>query len=88
MKAIAIWLIAAYRAALVPFFGPSCRFEPSCSRYAEAAIDRHGLWRGCALAAWRICRCHPFARGGLDPVPQVAAFVTRRAGSARMGWRS
>lgn len=69
MKAFALALIAGYRAALVPFFGPSCRFEPSCSRYAEEAIEVHGLWRGCVLAIGRIGRCHPFSRGGLDLVP-------------------
>lgn len=63
------WLFAAYRTALRPFFGPSCRFEPSCSHYAEQAIALHGLWRGGSLAARRIARCHPFAAPGLDPVP-------------------
>jgi putative membrane protein insertion efficiency factor len=67
-----VWLIRAYRAALVPFLGPSCRFEPSCSRYAEEALELHGAWRGTALAVRRICRCHPFARAGLDPVPAAA----------------
>lgn len=64
-----IAFIRAYRAALSPFFGPCCRFEPSCSRFAEEAIERHGWRRGALLAVGRICRCHPLARGGLDPVP-------------------
>ena len=63
------WLFGAYRAALRPFFGPSCRFEPSCSVYAEEAIALHGLGRGAVLALRRICRCHPFSLPGLDPVP-------------------
>ena len=74
-----LWLIRAYRAALAPFFGPTCRFAPSCSRYAEEAISTHGLWRGSGLAFYRICRCQPFARGGLDPVPAAAGPTARTA---------
>lgn len=47
---------------------PVCRFLPSCSQYAVEALQRHGALRGGALAVWRICRCHPFSRGGCDPV--------------------
>jgi uncharacterized protein len=46
-----------------------CRFQPTCSEYAAAAIAIHGPLRGSALAAWRLLRCHPFSRGGLDQVP-------------------
>jgi len=49
--------------------GGGCRFLPTCSEYAAGAIATHGPMRGAALAAWRLLRCHPFARGGLDPVP-------------------
>jgi putative membrane protein insertion efficiency factor len=59
-----------YRVAVSPLVGPVCRYEPSCSHYAEEAIGRFGVVRGAALAAWRLLRCHPFARGGLDPVPE------------------
>jgi putative membrane protein insertion efficiency factor len=63
-------LFRFYRLALSPLIGPACRYEPSCSHYAEEAIARFGLFRGVAMAAWRLLRCHPFARGGLDPVPR------------------
>ncbi|MBW3625074.1 MAG: membrane protein insertion efficiency factor YidD [Armatimonadetes bacterium] len=48
---------------------PVCRFTPSCSHYAIHAIERYGAVKGSAMALWRICRCHPFSRGGHDPVP-------------------
>lgn len=47
----------------------SCRFEPSCSRYALEALRRHGPFRGTLLAVWRVLRCNPFNAGGYDPVP-------------------
>jgi putative membrane protein insertion efficiency factor len=65
----AVVLIHGYRVALSPLVGPSCRYVPSCSAYAEEAITRWGLVRGMLLGLWRILRCHPFSRGGLDPVP-------------------
>jgi putative membrane protein insertion efficiency factor len=54
--------------------GPGgCKFLPTCSQYAIGAIQTHGPMRGAMLAAWRLLRCHPLARGGLDPVPPAAA---------------
>ena len=49
--------------------GGSCRYQPTCSEYAAVAIATHGPVRGLGLALWRLLRCHPFARGGLDQVP-------------------
>lgn len=62
-------VIYAYRATLSPFVGGQCRYHPTCSRYALEAYRVHGPIRGTLLAAARILRCHPFAKGGYDPVP-------------------
>ncbi|HKB32181.1 MAG TPA: membrane protein insertion efficiency factor YidD [Streptosporangiaceae bacterium] len=69
----AAWLlmrpITVYRRLIGPLLAPRCRFEPSCSTYALEALRRHGALRGTWLAVRRIGRCHPFHRGGYDPVP-------------------
>jgi len=64
-----IALIGAYRTLISPLLGPRCRFHPSCSAYAQEAIERHGLIKGAAWSLWRLLRCHPFHPGGFDPVP-------------------
>jgi len=69
MRSVLVWLVKAYRYAVSPMLGPSCRFEPSCSCYAVEALERHGAARGTWLAAKRVCRCHPWHSGGYDPVP-------------------
>ena len=69
MKRILIVLIGAYRYLLSPFLGNNCRFYPSCSHYAQEAIETHGLARGFWLSLRRISRCHPWHAGGVDPVP-------------------
>lgn len=62
-----VWL---YRKLVSPMLGANCRFEPSCSAYAETALRRYGAFRGGWLALRRICRCHPWGGSGYDPVPQ------------------
>ena len=47
----------------------SCKYYPTCSRYAIEAIEKHGAFKGGILAVWRILRCNPFSKGGYDPVP-------------------
>jgi|GEM_PF-1068725 len=69
---LVVALLSVYRIALSPLlmvmFGPACRFEPSCSRYAADAIRAHGLIRGVAMALRRLARCHPLGGHGYDPV--------------------
>ena len=71
MKYLLLAMLRLYRWAVSPLIGPCCRFEPSCSRYAEEAVRVHGVLRGSALAGWRLLRCHPLCRGGIDPVPRA-----------------
>lgn len=69
MARVLLVLIAAYRLLLSPFLGANCRFYPTCSAYAGEAIAEHGAMRGAWLALVRICKCHPWHPGGVDPVP-------------------
>ncbi|MEL7472205.1 MAG: membrane protein insertion efficiency factor YidD [Planctomycetota bacterium] len=58
-----------YRITLSPLLGGQCRFEPTCSRYALAALRDHGAWHGARLTLIRLSKCHPLHRGGYDPSP-------------------
>ena len=69
MKRLLLLLIRFYRVAISPLFLPHCRYSPTCSAYALEAVTRYGAWRGGWMALRRILRCHPFHRGGYDPVP-------------------
>ncbi|MFG6469284.1 membrane protein insertion efficiency factor YidD [Roseateles sp. BYS87W] len=62
-------LVRGYRLLLSPWLGNACRFEPTCSRYALTALERHGALAGSGLTVYRLLRCHPFCAGGHDPVP-------------------
>ena len=63
-------LLRLYQCSMSAWFGPACRFEPSCSHYAHEAISRHGTLKGLNLALRRILRCRPFCGFGYDPVPE------------------
>lgn len=66
-----VTLIRGYKRFLSPLLPPSCRFQPTCSEYAAEAVSRFGALRGSWLALRRLGRCHPFNRGGFDPVPEA-----------------
>ncbi len=69
LRQVLLLPIRAYRRFLSPLKPPCCRYHPTCSLYALTAIKTHGPWGGFWLALKRICRCHPFAGYGEDPVP-------------------
>jgi putative membrane protein insertion efficiency factor len=69
VKALLVLLVRTYRTLVAPLLPECCIYTPTCSEYALEAIQRHGAARGTALAFRRVLRCHPWARGGEDPVP-------------------
>lgn len=73
-----LWLIRGYQLLLSPLLGRTCRFEPSCSHYTAACVERFGAARGAWLGVRRIARCHPFHPGGYDPPPQGHASAHGR----------
>jgi putative membrane protein insertion efficiency factor len=68
-RAVLVGIIRVYQLTLSSSLGGQCRFYPSCSDYGLGAIRGHGAIRGTALAVWRVARCGPFTRGGVDHVP-------------------
>ena len=78
---ICVAILVAYRAVVSPLYGDVCRYYPSCSSYALQAIQQHGVVRGIWLGARRILRCHPWAAGGVDDIPEPRSrLATTRAG--------
>jgi len=70
LKKAFILPIKAYQKYISPLKKPCCRFYPTCSSYAIEAIEKHGVIKGTGLAAFRILRCNPLCKGGVDPVPE------------------
>ncbi|HEY9285277.1 MAG TPA: membrane protein insertion efficiency factor YidD [Pyrinomonadaceae bacterium] len=68
MKSVLLFSLRFYKAAISPFLPPACRFTPTCSEYAYEAVKKYGALRGVWMGARRLSRCHPFHRGGYDPV--------------------
>lgn len=68
MKNIVLAALRGYKRHVSPLLPPACRFTPTCSEYAVEAVERYGVLRGSALAVKRLLSCHPFSRGGYDPV--------------------
>jgi len=79
---VCVVILRGYRAVISPLYGDVCRYYPSCSAYALGAIQQHGVIKGIGLGAWRIARCHPWAKGGVDDVPirRVARYQITRFG--------
>jgi uncharacterized protein len=62
-----IAMVRFYQRAISPLIGSNCRYSPTCSQYMIEAIEKYGIIRGVMKGTWRICRCHPFTKGGYDP---------------------
>jgi hypothetical protein len=80
-----ILLVRLYQGTLSTFLGGECRFVPTCSEYFIQAVRLKGPWRGALSGTWRFLRCHPFSRGGYDPVdrPGAAGRANPRCESAK-----
>lgn len=82
IRLLVVAVLRLARLALMPFVAMTsitprvCRYEPTCSHYAEQAVRRHGVVRGLGLATWRLLRCNPWSKGGYDPVPGDDREVT------------
>lgn len=69
MRLVFVSIVRGYQRLISPLLPPSCRYFPSCSEYAVEALERHGALKGAVLAGWRVLRCNPFSKGGVDLVP-------------------
>ena len=69
MKRVLIWIVKFYRKSISPYRPPRCRFIPTCSTYALEALEKYGAAKGGWLTLKRLSKCHPFHKGGYDPVP-------------------
>jgi len=69
MKWLLIGFVKLWRSVVSPWYGPCCKYYPSCSTYALEALQLHGAIKGTGLAIWRLLRCNPWSKGGVDPVP-------------------
>ena len=83
MKRFFRFLIKAYSYMISPLIGQNCRYEPTCSGYADKAIEKHGVLKGLFLTTRRICRCHPWSKcSHYDPVPDQFMWRVWRFGNA------
>jgi hypothetical protein len=86
-KNVVLLLLRGYKWAISPMLLPACRYVPTCSEYATEAVNRHGVVRGSLMAIWRVLRCHPLAKGGLDPVVKAEIFEPQGSGTRVQGCR-
>jgi uncharacterized protein len=80
---VVLYLLRAYKWAISPMFPPACRYTPTCSEYAMEAIERYGVVRGGLKAVARVLRCHPFVKGGYDPVVKPRVETSWKSGPLR-----
>ena len=78
MKKLFIAGIRFYQKYISPMKGTKCPYFPTCSQYGLEAIEKHGAFKGGILAVWRILRCNPFSKGGVDPVPEEFRLFGKR----------
>ena len=74
---VVVAVLRFYQRWISPAFGQRCRYYPSCSEYAVQAVQRFGILRGLLLATWRLLRCNPWSRGGVDPVEEQRLFTPK-----------
>ena len=68
-RIVTLGILRIYKLAVSPLLPSACRFYPTCSHYGYQAVYKYGVFKGSAMAAWRVLRCNPFNPGGFDPVP-------------------
>lgn len=78
MKRAMLASLRFYKRRISPLLPPACKYTPTCSEYAMQAVERYGAVYGGYLAAKRLLRCHPFAQGGYDPVPERVDTIIRK----------
>jgi uncharacterized protein len=78
-------LLRGYKWAISPLLPPACRYVPTCSDYATEAVDRYGVLRGGLMAVRRVLRCHPFVKGGYDPVAPSLPVSSKNSNPAPKG---
>lgn len=83
MKKILLLFVKFYRKFISPLKPPCCKYYPTCSTYALTALEKHGAFKGTALALWRLARCNPFSLGGVDHVPDEFYFYTLKSRKKR-----
>ena len=86
MRWLLMKLVRGYQRWISPLFPPTCRYYPTCSTYMLQALVKHGALKGGLMGLARILRCHPFVRGGVDPVPDH--FTLRRNVAAERAYRA
>lgn len=73
-------LIRGYQKFISPFLPASCKYAPTCSQYAVESLQKHGICKGIVLILWRILRCNPWSKGGVDRVPKKGKWPKRPLG--------